>query len=76
MTVAGANNFTVNTTTALTVGQRIDIIQAGAGQTTVVATGVTINATPTLKFRAQHSGATLICTATDTYTLLGDLAAS
>jgi len=76
MTVASGNNFTVNTTTALTVGQRIDIIQMGAGQTTVVATGVTISATPTLKLRAQYSAATLICTASNTYVLAGDLAAS
>ena len=76
MTVASGNNFTVNTSTALTVGQRIDIIQMGAGQTTVVATGVTISATPTLKLRAQYSAATLICTASNTYVLAGDLAAS
>ena len=76
MTVATGNNFTVNTSTALTVGQRIDIVQMGAGQTTVVATGVTINATPTLKLRAQYSAATLICTASNTYVLAGDLAAS
>ena len=76
MTVASGNNFTVNTTTALTVGQRIDIIQMGAGQTTVVATGVTVSATPTLKLRAQYSAATLICTASNTYVLAGDLAAS
>ena len=76
MTVATGNNFTVNTSTALTAGQRIDIIQTGAGQTTVVATGVTISATPTLKLRAQYSAATLICTASDTYVLAGDLAAS
>ena len=48
----------------------------GAGQTTVVATGVTISATPTLKLRAQYSAATLICTASNTYVLAGDLAAS
>jgi hypothetical protein len=76
MTVASGNNFTVDTTTALTVGQRIDIIQMGAGQTTVVATGVTVSATPTLKLRAQYSAATLICTASNTYVLAGDLAAS
>jgi hypothetical protein len=75
MNVASANNFTVNTSTALTAGQRIDVIQIGAGQTTVVATGVTINATPGLKARAQYSAFTLICTATDVYYLVGDLSA-
>ena len=76
LNVASANNFTVNTSTGLTAGQRIDIIQIGAGQTTVVASSVTINSTPTLKLRAQYSAATLICTASNTYILVGDLAAS
>jgi hypothetical protein len=52
------------------------VIQTGAGQTTVVATGgVTINGTPGLKLRAQWSGATLIKRATDTWALIGDLSA-
>lgn len=75
MTVGSGNNFTVNTTTALTAGQRIDIVQLGAGQTTIVATGVTISATPSLLLRAQYSSATLICTGSNTYILVGDLAA-
>ena len=73
MSVSSANNFTVDTSTALTAGQRIDIIQIGTGQTTVVATGVTINATPGLKARAQYSAMTLICTASNVYYLVGDL---
>ena len=75
MNVGSANNFTVNTTTALSAGQRIDILQTGAGQTTVVASGVTINGTPGLKLRAQYSSASLICTASNTYVLVGDLSA-
>jgi hypothetical protein len=75
MTLAGANTFTVDTVTALSVGQRIDIIQMGAGQTTVTASSTTINATPGLKLRAQYSSASLICTASNTYVLVGDLSA-
>jgi len=76
MTVAGANNFNVATSTGLSAGQRIDIAQLGAGQTTVVAqSGVTVNGTPGLKLRAQYSTATLICTASNTYVLAGDLSA-
>ena len=37
--------------------------------------GVTINATPGLKLRAQWSSATLIKRATDTWVLIGDLSA-
>ena len=73
MSVSSANNFTVDTSTALTAGQRIDIIQIGTGQTTVVATGVTIIATPGLKARAKYSAMTLICTASNVYYLVGDL---
>lgn len=75
---ASANNLTVplNSSVAYPIGTQINILQTGAGQTTVVATGgVTINATPGLKLRAQWSSATLIKRATDTWVLVGDLAA-
>jgi hypothetical protein len=77
MGVGTANNLTVplNSTVAFATGTQISILQTGAGQTTVVATGgVTINATPGLKLRAQWSSATLIKRATDTWALVGDLA--
>jgi len=78
MSNASANNLTVplNSSVAYPVGSQINILQTGAGQTTVVATGgVTINATPGLKLRTQWSSATLIKRATDTWVLLGDLVA-
>jgi hypothetical protein len=65
-----------NATVAYPVGTSIDILQTGAGQVTVAgAVGVTVNATPGLKLRAQWSSATLIKRATDTWVLLGDLSA-
>lgn len=78
MNNASANNLTVplNATVAYPTGTQINILQTGAGQTTVVATGgVTINATPGLKLRAQWSSATLIKRGTDTWVLVGDLSA-
>jgi hypothetical protein len=78
MNVASANNLTVplNSSQAFAVGSNITILQTGAGQTTIVATGgVTINATPGLKLRAQWSSATLIKRATDTWVAIGDLTA-
>jgi hypothetical protein len=75
---ASANNLTVplNSSVAFPVGTQISLLQVGAGQMTVVATGgVTINATPGLKLRAQWSSATLIKRATDTWVLVGDLSA-
>ena len=79
MNVVSANNLTVplNATVAFPVGTQIHIVQVGAGQTTVVATGgVTINSTTTLKTRAQWAAATLIKRAENTWVLLGDLATS
>ena len=78
MGVGSANNLTVplNSSVAYPVGSQINILQTGAGQTTIVATGgVTINATPGLKMRAQWSYATLIKRATDTWVLVGDISA-
>lgn len=78
MNVGSANNLTVplNSSQAFPVGSQINILQTGSGQTTIVATGgVTINATPGLKMRAQWSYATLIKRATDTWVLVGDISA-
>jgi hypothetical protein len=75
---ASANNLTVplNSSVAYPIGSQINILQTGVGQTTVVATGgVTINATPGLKLRAQWSSATLIKRAENTWVLIGDLIA-
>jgi hypothetical protein len=78
MNVASANNLTVplNSSVAFPVGSQINILQTGAGQTTIVATGgVTINAAPGLKMRAQWSYATLIKRAENTWVLVGDISA-
>jgi hypothetical protein len=78
MSVASANNLTVplNSSVAFPVGAQVTILQTGAGQTTLVATGgVTVNATPGLKLRTQWSSATLIKRATDTWVAIGDLVA-
>ena len=75
---ASANTLTVplNSSVAFPVGTQITILQTGAGMTTITATGgVTINATPGLKLRAQWSSVTLIKRATDTWVALGDLQA-
>ena len=78
MNVGSANNLTVplNSSVAYPIGSVINIVQTGSGQTTVVATsGVTVNATPGLKLRAQWSSASLIKRGTDTWVLVGDLVA-
>lgn len=68
-------DVTINASLDLSVGQRIDIVRLGTGTVTVVADGATVNATPGLKLRARYSAATLLCVGTDSYVLVGDLAA-
>jgi len=78
MNSASATTLTVptNATVAYPVGTSLDILRVGAGAVDVAAaSGVTINATPGLKLRAQWSSATLIKRATDTWVLVGDLSA-
>ena len=78
LTSASAITLTIpaNSSVAYPVGTKIDLAQLGAGQVTVAgAGGVTVNATPTLKFRDQYSAASCIKTATDTWLLVGDLEA-
>lgn len=75
---ASANTFTVplNSSVAFPTGSTINLVQTGAGQTTITPTGgVTINATPGLKIRTQWSTATLIKRSTDTWLAFGDLIA-
>ena len=78
MNSASATTLTVptNATIAYPVGTSIDILRVGAGAVDVAAAaGVTINATPGLKLRAQWSSATLVKREANTWVLLGDLSA-
>jgi hypothetical protein len=75
---ASANTVTIplNSSVAFPTGTQISILQTGAGQTTIAGTsGVTVNATPGLKLRAQWSAATLVKRAENTWVALGDLSA-
>lgn len=61
-----------------TTGQQINIQQRGAGQVTVQSDGTTVltstGATSTApKLRAQYSAATIICTSSNNFTVIGDL---
>jgi hypothetical protein len=83
MSVASANDFQIptNANVAYPVGTVINVIQIGAGQTTIkaVTSGTTtISSTgataTTPKLRAQFSAASCIKVATDTWYVLGDIA--
>jgi hypothetical protein len=74
----GATTVTIptNATTAFPVGTSIDLQQIGAGKVTIGGAGVTINSKDGNKaISAQWVAVTLVKTATDTWTLLGDLIA-
>jgi len=78
---AGTINIPTNATTAFPVGTQITIQQTGSGQLTIQATTsgtTTVNsngATATApKLRVQWSAATCIKTATDVWTVIGDIA--
>jgi hypothetical protein len=67
----------LNSSVAFPVGTRIDIIQTGAGQVTVVgAGGVTINSKgAALNITGQWSAATLIQRSANLWVLVGDIEA-
>ena len=83
-TVAGDAGNTINSTGSaititidnnLTAAQRIDFVQTGSGQITFAAgSGVTLNSKGgKLKTAAQYSAATVLCLASGSYLLVGDL---
>lgn len=83
MSVAGANDFQIptNANVAFPTGTIINVIQIGAGQTTIkaVTSGTTtISSTGASaiapKLRAQYSAASCIKVATDTWYVVGDIA--
>jgi hypothetical protein len=79
MNVGSANNLTVplNSSVAFPIGTQIDVIQYGAGQTTIVATsGVTINSqSGYLKIGVRYSAVTLIKIGTNEWYCIGNLVA-
>lgn len=81
VTLTNASPITVtvptNASVAFPIGTQVTLAQMGAGQVTVVGdTGVTVySADSFLSLRTQYSSGTLIKTATNTWLLIGDIAA-
>jgi hypothetical protein len=73
--VSTGSAITVTVANVLTVGQRIDFFQDGAGQITFAAgAGVTLQSKASkLKTAAQESAASIVCIASGQYRLIGDL---
>jgi hypothetical protein len=79
MNVASANNLTVplNSSVAFAIGTEIQVLQYGAGQTTIVATGgVTLRSNQGfLKIGNQYTGVTLVKVGTNEWYVIGNLVA-
>jgi hypothetical protein len=79
-TSGSATVVTVNASTDIPVGQRVDIVANGAGALTVTASTATVRGAATsttsgsFTIGGQYSAATLLCVATDTYLLVGNVA--
>ena len=79
-TSASATVVTVNASTDFTVGSRVDIIAEGSSELTVLASGATVAGAETsttsgsFTIGLQYSAATLLCVATDSYLLIGNVA--
>jgi len=81
VTMSNASAITVTIPPSVfAAGEQINVQSIGVGLTTFAAgSGVTITSTgsgtlgATPKLRARFSACTIICTATDTFTILGDL---
>lgn len=71
----GSLTVSLNTGTVIATGTRIDLLNLNSGTVTIGGTA-TVNGTPTLKLRTRYSGATLICVGSNSFVLVGDLAAS
>lgn len=79
VTLSNASGITLTVPPSVfTTGQQINIAQIGAGQVTLAqGAGVTITSTGATasapKLRVQYASATIICTASNTFLVVGDL---
>jgi len=79
VTMSNASAITLTVPPSIfTAGQQINVASIGAGLTTFAAgSGVTITSTGATsaapKLRAQQSACTVICTASNTFLIVGDL---
>ena len=73
---------TLNNASAITVtvpngiystGQIVNLQQLGAGQVTIASDGTTVITGTGTKLRTQYSAASLLCTSSNNFTLIGDI---
>lgn len=74
VTLNNASAITVTVPNGVfTTGQQINLQAIGAGQVTVASDGTTVITGTGTKLRTQYSAATLVCTSSNNFTLIGDL---
>lgn len=74
VTLSNASAITLTIPNGIfTTGQVINIQQIGAGQVTVAGDGTATFTGTGTKLRAQYSAASIVCTGTNTFTLIGDI---
>lgn len=77
----GTTTVTVGTGTAFTAGQRVDILADASAMTIAAGTGVTIGGAGTagtgvsFTVGAQYEAVSVVCTASDTYRIIGNITA-
>jgi hypothetical protein len=78
MNVASANTLTIptNASVAFPIGTEIQVLQYGAGQTTIAGAGVTFRSkSGQLKIGNQYTGVTLVKVGTDEWYVIGNVSA-
>jgi hypothetical protein len=76
VTLSNASAITLTIPNGIfSAGDFVNIQQIGAGQVTIANDGTTSFTGTGTKLRAQYSAATIICTGTNTFTVVGDLSA-
>jgi hypothetical protein len=76
ISVDSSSNFTITVSSGVfTAGDVIYLTRTGTGTVTIAASGTTLTSPDSkLKLRARYSSGAIICTASNTFRVVGDLA--
>ena len=75
VTLSNASTVTVTVPNGIfTTGQQINLQRLGAGAVNIASDGTTVITGTGTGLRAQYSAATLVCTSSNNFTLIGDIA--
>jgi hypothetical protein len=75
---AGTTTVTISTTTAFQAGERVDILQEGAGPVVITRSGTAVTlagrgtAAATYTIGQQYDAVSVVCVGTDSYRIIGN----